>query len=182
MRTYFGFCNLLDLPDILIRHDTVEPDDVWAVPFILLFEGGDDQLGRPVAIMVPTEKPLPPLWCPGSTEQQVYVMDSSVCRHQPHSLGPSPPSSLRKEKKSIMEHKSFNIFSVRNIFTHIYKPLEGSHSYTGLKKTVTIHLKWVWKKESFSSIQLPIMSRGDQLTSVIEPFNGLLSVAFLLML
>lgn len=95
-----------------------------------------------------------------------------------------PISSLfpQKGKKSIMEHKSFNIFSVRNILTHIHKPLEGSHSYTGLKKTVTIHLKWVWKKESFSSIQLPIMSRGDQLTFMIEPFNGLLSVAFLLML
>lgn len=51
MRTYFGFCNLLDLPDFLVRHDIVEPDNVWAVPFILLFEGGDDQLGRPVAIM-----------------------------------------------------------------------------------------------------------------------------------
>ena len=38
------------------------------------------------------------------------------------------------------------------------------------------------KKESFSSIQLPIMSRGDQLNSEIEPFNGLFSVAFLLML
>lgn len=98
MRTYFGFCNLLDLPDFLVRHDIVEPD-VWAVPFILLFEGGDDQLGRPVAIMVPTEKPLLPLWCLGSTEQQVYVTSSSVCRHQPHSLGLSPPSSLRKEKK-----------------------------------------------------------------------------------
>lgn len=81
-----------------------------------------------------------------------------------------------------MEHKSFNIFSVRNILTHIYKPLEGGHSYIGLKKQWQFTLNGFGKKEPFSSIQLAIMSRGDQLTSVIEPFNGLFSVAFLLVL
>ena len=68
--TYFGFCELLDPLDLLVRHDVVVPDDVRAVPLVLLFEGGDEQLGRPVAVVVPTEKPLLPLGCLQSTEQQ----------------------------------------------------------------------------------------------------------------
>lgn len=61
--TYFGFRDLLDPLDFLIRHDIIIPDDMRAVPLILLFEGGDEQLWCPVAMVVPTEKPLLP---PGS--------------------------------------------------------------------------------------------------------------------
>lgn len=61
--TYFGFCDLLDPLDFLVRHDIVVSDDMRAVPLILLFEGGDEELWRPVAMVVPTEKPLLP---PGS--------------------------------------------------------------------------------------------------------------------
>lgn len=68
--TYFGFSNLLDPVDLLIRHDIVVPDDVWAIPFVLLFEGGDEQLWCSVAMVVPAEKPLLPPRCLGSTEQQ----------------------------------------------------------------------------------------------------------------
>ena len=68
--TYFGFCELLDPLDLLVRHDVVVPDDVRAVPLVLLFEGGDEQRGRPGAVVVPTDKPLLPLGCLQSTEQQ----------------------------------------------------------------------------------------------------------------
>lgn len=68
--TYFGFRDLLDLLDFLIRHDVVVPDDVRTVPLVLLFEGGNEQLWRPVAMVVPTEKPLLPPGRLGSTEQQ----------------------------------------------------------------------------------------------------------------
>lgn len=56
--TYLRFRNLLDPLDLLVRHDVVVPDDVWAVPLVLLLEGGDEQLRRPIAIVVPAEKPL----------------------------------------------------------------------------------------------------------------------------
>lgn len=68
--TYFGFCDLLDPLDFLVGHDIIVPDDVRAVPLILLFEGGNKQLWRPVAMVVPTEKPLLPSGCLGSTEQR----------------------------------------------------------------------------------------------------------------
>ena len=56
----FGFRNLLDPLDFLVRHDVVVPDDVRAVPFILLLEEGDEQLRHPVAMVIPTEEPLLP--------------------------------------------------------------------------------------------------------------------------
>ena len=68
--TYFGFRNLLDPLDFLVRHDVVVPDDVRAVPFILLLEGGDEQLRHPVAMVIPTEEPLLPSGGLGNTEQQ----------------------------------------------------------------------------------------------------------------
>lgn len=61
---------MIDPLDFLVRHDIVVPDDVWTVPLILLFERGDEQLWRPIAMVVPTEKPLLPSGCLGSTEQQ----------------------------------------------------------------------------------------------------------------
>lgn len=68
--TYFGFRNLLDPLNFLVRHDVVVPDDVRAVPLILLFEGGDEQLRHPVAMVIPTEEPLLPSGGLGNTEQQ----------------------------------------------------------------------------------------------------------------
>ncbi|KAF5913463.1 hypothetical protein HPG69_017081 [Diceros bicornis minor] len=68
--TYFGFRDLLDPLNLLIRHDIVVPDDVRTVPLILLFEGGNEQLWCSVAMVIPTEKPLLPLRCLKSTEQQ----------------------------------------------------------------------------------------------------------------
>lgn len=68
--TYFGFRNLLDPLDFLVRHDVVVPDDVRAVPLILLFEGGDEQLRHPVAMVIPTEEPLLPSGGLRNTEQQ----------------------------------------------------------------------------------------------------------------
>ena len=63
--TYFGFRDLLDPLDFLIRHDIIVPDDVRTVPLILFFEGGDEKLWCSVAMVIPTEKPLLP---PGSLE------------------------------------------------------------------------------------------------------------------
>lgn len=68
--TYFGFRNLLDPLNFLVRHDVVVPDDMRAVPLILLFEGGDEQLRHPVAMVIPTEEPLLPSGGLGNTEQQ----------------------------------------------------------------------------------------------------------------
>ena len=68
--TYFGFRNLLDPLDFLVRHDIVVPDNVRAVPLVLLLEGGNEQLRHPVAMVIPTEEPLLPSGGLGNTEQQ----------------------------------------------------------------------------------------------------------------
>lgn len=107
--TYFGFRNLLDPLDFLVRHDVVVPDDVRAVPLILLFEGGNEQLRHPVAMVIPTEEPLLPSGGLGNTEQQALNRVSPNPQSQTswlqtlvsnpmsssHSL---PPHQTRKQK------------------------------------------------------------------------------------
>lgn len=66
--TYFGLRNLLDPLDFFVGHHIIVPDDVWAVPLVFLFEGGDEKLWHPVSMMVPTEKFLLPAGRLGSTE------------------------------------------------------------------------------------------------------------------
>lgn len=80
--TYFGLRDLLDPLDFFIRHHIIVSDDVWAIPLIFLFEGGDEELWHPVTMMVPTEELLLPLGRLGSREHRPEHSDLTLSSSQ----------------------------------------------------------------------------------------------------
>lgn len=141
--TYFGFRNLLDPLDFLVRHDVVVPDDVRAVPFVLLLEGGDEQLRHPVAMVIPTEEPLLPSGGLGNTEQQALNRVSPNPQSQtswlqtlvsnPMSSSRSlPPHQTRKQATQFGWHEMICHKSCRGSplprIPHLTSPVAGCNS------------------------------------------------------
>lgn len=54
--SHLGFSQLFYFLNLFIRQEVQVADNLWAVPFILLFNGLQQQVGVPVAIPVTAEE------------------------------------------------------------------------------------------------------------------------------